>query len=781
MKYFLVFVVLNLSSSFILSQKKSLDTRLVVPFGHTGLIENYTINSKGNKLATAGSDRKIIIWDVASGKELVHFIGHSDLVKSIDFSSDDSKLVSSSWDNTIKVWDANSGKLLQTLIGHREYADFVSFFNKDNQKVYSISRGNNEVFIWDVTTGEKIKEFDGEIALLSKNDEKLYIGNSSKEVVSAIDLKTGNILLNYYGFSNSDIEYPGTHASIYSLSLNTEEDKIIAAGGDGVINTWSIESSEPLQKILGHKKRINKTIFSGDEKYLISIGYDEFKIWETSTGENVFNIENSVQSAFITENNTFLVCLNENENGTSQINVFETIGFKKIKEIPINTFNNGSINQISENHFLVNCGVSIKVFNLDSFELTSELTGYTKKSKLNSFGKTLVQSSLSNTIVGDNFLLNLKKPEDIQFINDTIVFIEEGGMNAWILKSKARLNYVKLPSFDNINTIDLSKLFSKNPNVIPLEDFKLSSSNNYLFLEFNDSIYIFNRSNYRLLNKISGKNLTLSADDEFVAYTTDYSLNEINGLEENAISILRTNTGEKLFYYKNQSGYNYCELKFSPDLKYLLCLTKSNIGFDNAYIFDIGQNLIIDTIGYEVSNANFIEQSNFVLFNKSSYFAYYDPKTEIRDFKQKTINGELLGVDFQLDYSKKYYSVISSDTIKLYDSKTFNYVKSLIGHSDDVRRVLFNSENNKAISIGDDNQFIIWDLISCKEIYKLILIEDNNWIIQLSNSPYYMCSDGALSYLYYLDKDNQVISIKGNDPNYRPKSVKKEIAKYFKK
>jgi WD40 repeat protein len=56
-------------------------------------------------LASAGDDRVVRIWDVASGEELLSLPGHSNHVRGLTFSDDGCRLASASDDGTVKVWD----------------------------------------------------------------------------------------------------------------------------------------------------------------------------------------------------------------------------------------------------------------------------------------------------------------------------------------------------------------------------------------------------------------------------------------------------------------------------------------------------------------------------------------------------------------------------------------------------------------------------------------------------------------------------------------------------
>ena len=60
----------------------------------------------GRRLATAGEDGTVKLWDVTLGQEALTLKGHRLIVKSVAFSPDGRLLASASRDGTVRVWDA---------------------------------------------------------------------------------------------------------------------------------------------------------------------------------------------------------------------------------------------------------------------------------------------------------------------------------------------------------------------------------------------------------------------------------------------------------------------------------------------------------------------------------------------------------------------------------------------------------------------------------------------------------------------------------------------------
>jgi hypothetical protein len=82
--------------------------------GHKIAIHSVAISADGRLLASASgsvhdnSDNSVRVWDAATGKELRRFAGHRNLVGSVAFAPDGKTLASSSEDDTVLIWDVGS-------------------------------------------------------------------------------------------------------------------------------------------------------------------------------------------------------------------------------------------------------------------------------------------------------------------------------------------------------------------------------------------------------------------------------------------------------------------------------------------------------------------------------------------------------------------------------------------------------------------------------------------------------------------------------------------------
>ena len=86
-------------------QEKDWVPDVQVLHGHTDEVYAVAFHPDGTRLATAGRDGTVWIWDLATGKEVVRLPGHRGFVWSLAFSPDGTTLASGSGDATVRFWD----------------------------------------------------------------------------------------------------------------------------------------------------------------------------------------------------------------------------------------------------------------------------------------------------------------------------------------------------------------------------------------------------------------------------------------------------------------------------------------------------------------------------------------------------------------------------------------------------------------------------------------------------------------------------------------------------
>jgi len=117
--------------------------------GHRGEVTGVGFSPCGTRLVTAGGDdRRVVIWDLASGAPAAPLLGHAARVRTAVFSPDGAHVASGGDDMAVRVWDAASGALERTLEDvDSETAHAVAFAADDGRVA---TAGTDDVCkVWD--------------------------------------------------------------------------------------------------------------------------------------------------------------------------------------------------------------------------------------------------------------------------------------------------------------------------------------------------------------------------------------------------------------------------------------------------------------------------------------------------------------------------------------------------------------------------------------------------------------------------------------------------------
>jgi WD40 repeat protein len=194
----------------------------------------------GKKLATAGADRVIRVFEVETGKPIMQIEDHADWILDIAFSPDGKKLASASRDKTSKVFDLEKKESLVTFTGHGQPVYTVAF-TPDGKSVSSGGE-DNEIRVWSIDGEAKqirrIRGFGGTVFKLAYTpDGKTLVACSGDKTVRLFKAENGSALRTLNGHNDW----------VYTLALSPDGKTIASGSWDGEVRLWNLEDGKPLR------------------------------------------------------------------------------------------------------------------------------------------------------------------------------------------------------------------------------------------------------------------------------------------------------------------------------------------------------------------------------------------------------------------------------------------------------------------------------------------------------------------------------------------------------
>ena len=185
-------------------------------------------SADGNWMASAGTDRKIRLWKMSTGKCVHIFEEAGDLPLALDFSLDSKYLAGGGSSKKVLIWDVIKGTCIQELKAHSETISVVRF-SPDGKRLASGSH-DESIIIWNVDKWSK---------------ELILKGPKSR--TTSLSFSTDGKLLVSAGFSPKSETMPLSNINGVSSSF---------------VRYWSLEKGE-LTKTLAVEARTAEFVAKG--------------------------------------------------------------------------------------------------------------------------------------------------------------------------------------------------------------------------------------------------------------------------------------------------------------------------------------------------------------------------------------------------------------------------------------------------------------------------------------------------------------------------------------
>jgi WD40 repeat protein len=243
-------------------------------------VSRLTFSPNGELLAGIdANEHQILLWDVAHGKQHGPALrGHTFVINDLAFSPDGQRLASAGDDNRVLLWDLRKGGEKPEPLTLRDHTSGVNSvaFSPDGRLLASAS---DRIMLTELGRWSRIGR---------------RLGGSSVRTGS-IDLTTDGMTLVSVGDSGllvRDLSKPSGPRRIgpprggWSLAVDAGRNLAAWGGGNDWITLWDLDSGERVRRIrTGYRFNMGAIAFSPDGRKLASTGNNAVHVWDVGSGE----------------------------------------------------------------------------------------------------------------------------------------------------------------------------------------------------------------------------------------------------------------------------------------------------------------------------------------------------------------------------------------------------------------------------------------------------------------------------------------------------------------
>ena len=240
-------------------------------------IRTLVFSPDSRRLATAGNDYLIHLWDSDNGQPLDTLEGAGAVIQTLTFTPD-GDLVSGSDNNQIVFWDPDPGWSLWKTIGSVDDAARLTgrvralAFSPDGRLLATGSgqpSRSGEVKLWDPVQGRLVRNLtdahsDTIFGLEFSPDGKYLASASADHLVKVFDAAEGELIRVFEGHTHH----------VLDVAWRADGHLLASCGADNVIKLWDFETGEQKETIGGFEKEITSISFIGTGDDLLTSSGD---------------------------------------------------------------------------------------------------------------------------------------------------------------------------------------------------------------------------------------------------------------------------------------------------------------------------------------------------------------------------------------------------------------------------------------------------------------------------------------------------------------------------
>jgi WD40 repeat protein len=283
----------------------ALGTTLRIYNVHASFVFTVAWSPDGARIASAGADGAVHVWDAATGLTVLNYRGHYGLLSKINlpkyihvvaWSPKEQHIASAGSGPDIYVWDASTGQTL-SVCRHRSGifpSVYALAWSPDGTSLASIcsiwNNINRIVHVWDIKNSRSRLRYImhslpiGEATAVAWSPDGSAIASTSgTNKIHVWDANTGERLF------TCNLGSSGMFEGVLGIAWSPDGTRLATAHMNGTAQIVSVVKQKKLLTYHGHSSDVRAVAWSPDGTCLASASHDKtVQLWDAETGSTIF-------------------------------------------------------------------------------------------------------------------------------------------------------------------------------------------------------------------------------------------------------------------------------------------------------------------------------------------------------------------------------------------------------------------------------------------------------------------------------------------------------------
>ena len=256
--------------------------KMILPH-HGDVVTTVAVSPDGTKVAAGFKSCIVLLYDLATGKEIHSYIGHAGSITGLCFVGDD-KLCTSSSDTTLSLWSIKDGFKFGVLKGHTRTVTACTA-NKSGKRIVSVSL-DMTIRVWNGSDGSFVSVLrtpggGSQINCVAFHPEGQLIAVGCWDTTLRI----------WDTYNTKKLKVLKGHATSVQACVYMSNTHVVSASMDGEVRIWSTRSGITVGVINGHSAPITSICNTPSGQHLITASNDKLvKVWSGTLGAPINNL-----------------------------------------------------------------------------------------------------------------------------------------------------------------------------------------------------------------------------------------------------------------------------------------------------------------------------------------------------------------------------------------------------------------------------------------------------------------------------------------------------------